>query len=152
RAFGSPDGASAPPPVMYGAPGWEERAKQQVDQGIPLSVAVRGDKVRPLYEVLKAKVPESGKAQEYARAQVAGVDDAIILAGIGAVVMVLLGILAAFGLAVVAAVIKMAVDKGYNVNDSKFKFGEGDGTSRQDDEVTFNLSQPGSQAAFRPEA
>jgi hypothetical protein len=61
----------------------------------------------------------------------------VILVGI-----VVFGVLVALGLLTLGAIIKMALDKGYNIKDTKYKAGVGEGQLRQDHEIAFNIMRP----------
>jgi len=140
KIFASPDGSTSGGKITFDSAGWMEKAKDQITQGVPLKLAVKGDKAKDIYNAMQ-------KHQD-AKTKPAGLDDAsvamepititiVILVGV-----VIFGILVALGLLTLGAIIKMALDKGYNVKDTKYKAGLGEGQLKQDHEIAFNLTRP----------
>jgi N-acetylmuramoyl-L-alanine amidase len=140
KAYASPDGKSAArEKIVFDAPGWMEKAKDQIRQGLPLSLAVKGEKAKQIYEALQkhqANLPAK---------QAGGISIAMEPVTITVVVLVgivIFGILVALGLLTLGAIIKLALDKGYDVKDTKYKAGVGEGELRQDHEIAFNITRP----------
>lgn len=140
KIFASPDGSTSGAKITFDSAGWMEKAKDQITQGVPLKLAVKGEKAKEIYNAMQ-------KHQD-AKTKPAGLDDAsvamepititvVILVGV-----VIFGILVALGLLTLGAIIKMALDKGYNVKDTKYKAGLGEGQLKQDHEIAFNLTRP----------
>jgi N-acetylmuramoyl-L-alanine amidase len=140
KIYASPDGSSSGGKIMFDSAGWMEKAKDQITQGVPLKLGVKGEKAKQIYEAMQ-------KHQD-AQTKPAGLDDVsvamepititvVILVGI-----VIFGILVVLGMLTLGAIIKMALDKGYNVKDTKYKAGVGEGQLRQDHEIAFNLMRP----------
>jgi N-acetylmuramoyl-L-alanine amidase len=143
KAYASPDGSSEAPTVVYDSKGWTEQARNQLQQGQGVNFAVRGEKAKLLYEALKKREANAQGAEAVARPLIAGVDDAIIIGGIVAVVIAaIIAACIALGMLTLGAILKMAMDKGYDVKDTKYKAAAGEGEKRQEHELAFNLFKP----------
>lgn len=140
KAYASPDGKSAASEkIVFDSPGWMEKAKDQLKQGLPMSLAVKGEKAKQIYEAIQKH--QAGNQSK----QAGGISIAMEPITITVVVLVgivIFGILVALGLLTLGAIIKMALDKGYNVKDTKYKAGVGEGQLRQDHEIAFNITKP----------
>jgi hypothetical protein len=99
---------------------------------------VQGEPALQLHSALE-KMSQSRSEPLASRGFVAGVDDAIVLAVIGAVVLV---VIAGMGMFVLYSIIQTAMDKGYDIRDTRFRIGGGEGPLRQDHELVFNLRPP----------
>jgi len=136
RAIASPNGQSGATLIEEGPPGVEDRMKLLLDQDVPISVLVRGPRARMLYEAIRQKQQEQ-KGEQRA---VAMVEPITIVAGI-AIVMVIAAVIM-LGFMVLYAVLTDAMSKGYDVKDTKYKAAAGEGESRQEHKLVFNLTQP----------
>jgi N-acetylmuramoyl-L-alanine amidase len=136
HVFASPDGRSRPVKVVYNSPGWLDRVRDQVHQGTPISMVVRGRKAKLLYDAIRHAQPGSGE-QSMPTTLVAGEEVAVVLglALLAAVVLVI-------GMASLGVILKEALEKGYDVKDTGYKAAVGEGASRQEHEMVFNLTRP----------
>jgi len=139
RAYASTTGNPSPVKVVYDSTGWLEQCRDHLRQGVPLGIAVEGAAADQLHAALE-KTAREHPEQLSARPFVAGVDDAIILAVIGAIVLV---VIAGMGFFVLYNIIQSAMEKGYEIRDTSFKVGGGEGPTRVDSEIVFNLIPPG---------
>ncbi|MBC7898742.1 MAG: N-acetylmuramoyl-L-alanine amidase [Saprospiraceae bacterium] len=144
KAYASPDGkSSAVEKIVFDKAGWMEKAKDQVSQGQALQLAVKGEKAKQIYEAIQKHQASQGKnAQQSSYGDIAIAMEPITITVVVLVGIVIFGILVALGLLTLGAIIKMALDKGYNIKDTKFKAGVGEGQLRQDHEIAFNLTKP----------
>jgi len=142
RAYASPDGRAAPATIVLDEPNWLERAQDQVGQGVPLNVAIRGQKAKVLYDALVQHQNQS-EAQGVSRAFFAGVDDAVIIAIAGVAIVVVLSIVVVTGMVTFGLLLKEAMDKGYDITDTRYTVATGEGESRQEHEMVFNLTRKG---------
>lgn len=149
RAFASPDGAGSARPILYDSPGWMERAKDQLAQGQGVNVALRGERARQVYQALSRH--ESARVQPVARGRGNGLSAAQDMGVVsGPTVVLVLGIAAAvvaviligLGMLTFGALLKFAMDKGYDIKDTKYKAAAGQGEGRQEHELNFNLFKP----------
>ncbi|MEZ5426046.1 MAG: N-acetylmuramoyl-L-alanine amidase [Pyrinomonadaceae bacterium] len=148
KVYASPDGRTGEAErILFDSPGWLEKARDQISQGVPLSLAVKGEKAKQIFEAIqKYQSLHSGKQTgDVAVAMEPVTITVVILVGI-----VIFGILVALGLITLGTIIKMALDKGYNVKDTKFKAAVGEGQLKQEHEIAFNLTRPEKNAATSP--
>lgn len=143
-AYASPDGkSSAVEKIVFEKAGWMEKAKDQIAQENGLQLVVKGKKAKQIYEAMKKHQAKQGKnPQQMEFDDVATAMEPVTITVVILVGIVIFGILVALGLLTLGAIIKMALDKGYNVKDTKFKAGVGEGQLRQDHELAFNLTKP----------
>lgn len=135
KVYASPDGSGTPEKIYFDSSGWMEKSKDRILQGIPFELAVKGEKAKKIYEALRKKQSENARQSSYEDYSTAMFAPAIIIAGIIAAVI-------ALGFLTLGAIIKMALDKGYDVKDTKYKAGAGEGQSRQEHEIAFNITRP----------
>lgn len=142
KAYASRDGRSAATEkIVFDKAGWMENAKDQIAQGVPLQLAVKGDKAKLIYEAIQ-KYQASQKGNQASADGVAIAMEPITITVVILVGIVIFGILVALGLFTLGAIIKMALDKGYNVKDTKYKAAVGEGQTKQEHEIAFNISKP----------
>jgi hypothetical protein len=139
RAYASTTGTPSTTKVSYDSAGWLEQCRDQLKQGVPLGIAVKGQAAEQLHAALE-KAEREHPQQMSVRPFVAGVDDAVILAVVGAVVLV---VIAGMGFLLLYNIIQSAMEKGYDIRDTSFKVGGGEGPTRVDSEIVFNLIPPG---------
>lgn len=137
RAYASPGGDGDAPPVVFDSPGWVERATDQVTQGLPVELTVRGEKARLLHGALRRQ------RQPEARQQSGGTDIPVASFEVATVIIIVAVIAAviALGMLTFGALLKMAMEKGYDVKDTKYKAAGGEGATRQEHEMVFNLTK-----------
>ncbi len=141
NVYASPDGKSFGDKVVFNSSGWMEKAKDQISQGVPLRLAVKGEKAKQIYDAMQTHQAQK-QAQQAGNGGVAIAMEPITITVVILVGIVIFGILVALGLIMLGTVIKMALDKGYDVKDTKYKAGVGEGQLRQDHEIAFNITKP----------
>jgi hypothetical protein len=117
-----------------------EKAKDQISQGVPVQMAVKGDKAKMIYEAMLKH--QTQQAKQAGAGGIAIALEPITIITVALVGIVIFGILVALGLLTLGAIIKMALDKGYDIKDTKYKAGVGGGQLRQDHEIAFNIAKP----------
>lgn len=140
RVHASQDGRPPAVLVSVGEPAIERRLRALVEQDAPVDLAVTG----PMAEAFHQQILErGGQVVPLARSMDGGV-----VSGPTAAVIVSLAVIAAIcvalGLAVLAGVVIFAISKGYNIDNAGYKVGVGEGASRQEHQMVFNIRQPGS--------
>ncbi len=140
--YASPDGNAAPATIALDEPNWLERAQDQVGQGVPLNVAVRGQKAKVLYDALQERVDRSD-VQEFSTVLDFGLTPATIAVIAGVAIVVVVSIVVVIGMVTFAILLKEAMDKGYDITDTRYTVVTGEGASRQEHEMVFNLTRPG---------
>jgi N-acetylmuramoyl-L-alanine amidase len=130
--YASPDGSAAPEPVSVDGPGWQARAKDQIQQGIPLSLAVHGENARRIYSAMRQR-----QAQE--REPVVEAQEPITIFTVVLVLGVIAAIVIALGMLVFGALLYNAMEKGYDVKDTQYSAAAGSGETRQEHTLLFNL-------------
>ena len=68
--------------------------------------------------------------------------EAIIIAITTISIVVILAAVVVIGFMTLYAVLKQAMDQGYDVKDTKYKAAVGEGDTRQEHEMQFNLTKP----------
>ncbi len=132
---------AAPTTIALDKPNWLERAQDQVGQGVPLNVAIQGQKAKVLYDAL-AQHQNQSEAQGISRGFIVGggVGETAIIAGV--VIAVVLAVVVVIGMVTFAFLIKEAMDKGYDITDTRYTVVTGEGETRQEHEMVFNLTRP----------
>lgn len=140
RVHATADGR--PPPVLMQMtePGAERRFRNLVEQDVPVDLAVSG----PLVQVFHDQILQrGGEIMPLARTSDAGV-----ISGPTAAVIISLAVIAAIcvliGMAAFAAVIFFAISQGYNIDNAGYTVATGQGDSRQEHQMLFEIRQPGS--------
>jgi hypothetical protein len=134
KVFASPDGRSSPVPIVEGQSGWTEQFRDKMQQQLPIALKVRG----PQAQVLQAAMAQKGVSFDAVAPSRAMIAPAIII-------VVVIGIVIALGMLVFGAILKEAMEKGYDVKDTKYKAAAGSGPTRQEHEMVFNLHAPQAQ-------
>lgn len=138
-AYASPQGRPPPVLVPIGEPGVEHRLRRLVEQDAPVDLAVTGQLAQAFHDQILAR---GGRILPLASPMDGGV-----ISGPTAVVIIGLAVIAAIcialGMAVIAAVIFFAISKGYNIDNAGYKVAVGEGNSRQEHQMVFNIRQPG---------
>ena len=132
RAFVSCDGRSRPVRVLNEAPGYDNRARALISQDVPVEFIVRGDKARLLNDAIQRLKTEQGQAP--AQSQEVITTAVVITLIIAAVVVI--------GMVVLYVILHEAMERGYDVEDTKYKAAVGSGETRQEHELAFNLTKP----------
>lgn len=144
RVYASPDGR--PPQVLapMNEPGSHKRVRALFEQDAPVGVIAEGPLAKAFHDQIVARggqvVPDApgsvSQSLGLARSFDGGATIIITLAVIAAICVVI-------GLAVFAAVMFYAMDKGYDIEDAGYKTAVGEGASRQEHEMVFNIQKPG---------
>lgn len=131
--------AEARPPAMLlvdGSTGFAQRSKALIRQDAPITVEVRGMKA----DALKIAVERAAAPGAPSRAMFEPVTIAIV--ALGAIGIAALGaILIALGLFVFYSLVQQAMQKEYDIQDTGFKAGMGEGESRTEQAMVFNLKK-----------
>ncbi|MEQ9258371.1 MAG: hypothetical protein RIG84_04665 [Roseovarius sp.] len=146
RVYASPDGTPPPVTTHITEPGSHTRMRRLIDQDAPVDVAVSG----PLVETFRNQVvARGGRIEEFATGQahmpglarpfLTGVEVAAIVA---VSIALIAATCVALGFATFGAVLLIAMQKGYDIEDAGYKVAVGEGESRQEHEMVFNLRQP----------
>lgn len=139
KAYASPDGKAPPISVGIAEPGSEKRMQLLVKQNAPIDLAIRG----ALAEKFRDKIVEKGGEITPLSTSMDGglvsVPTATIIIGLAAVAAICILV----GMVTFATVLIVAMQKGYNIDDAGYKVAVGQGKSRQEHEMVFNIRQPG---------
>lgn len=133
RVFASPDGSTEPATIIYDSPHWIQRAQDQIDQGVPVNLKVKGVKAKLIHEAIQRR--QGIQTQGVARALIEPVTMTIAIVVIIAIVVVI-------GMMLFAGLMRTAMDKGYDINDTRYSTDVGEGQHRQKHEMVFNLKRP----------
>jgi hypothetical protein len=134
----SAGGLSPSVPVEHGTPGFEDRMKLLLAQDVPVDLVFRGETAERLNGAIEKLKRERGAGEE-ARTQ------EFITAGV--VITLIIAAAVVIGLIAVVGLFQMAMEKGYDIRNSKFKAAAGEGPSRIEQELELNLSPPPSGLA-----
>ena len=132
RAYVSRDGRSRPVRVLNESPGYDNRARALIRQDVPVEFIVRGDNARLLNDAIQRLRTEQGQAP--AQSQEVITTAVVITLIIAAVVVI--------GMVVLYVILHEAMERGYDVEDTKYKAAVGSGETRQEHELAFNLTKP----------
>lgn len=132
RAYASRDGRSRPVRVLNESPGYENRTRMLIRQDVPVEYIVRGNKAQLLNDAIQRLKIEQG--QTPAQSQELITTAVVITLIIAAVVVV--------GMVVLYVILHEAMERGYDIEDTKYKAAVGSGESRQEHELAFNLTKP----------
>jgi hypothetical protein len=133
RAFASPSGRAAPIRVRDSDPGFDDRSKLLIDQDADLQMLVKGARAKLLYGAVQKAQREKARTQP---------SEAKIIAITTISIVVILAAVVVIGFMTLYAVLKQAMDQGYDVKDTKYKAAVGEGETRQEHEMQFNLTKP----------
>lgn len=147
RAFASKDGSPAPARIVYGKPRLEQRTLSLIKQNVPLALTVRGEKAKQLYDAIKTVQKRDGKGAAESKAVYGEATEAITIITVTLVLGVLFAACVLVGMFVLYSIVMEAMKRGYDVRDTKFKSGFGEGATRTDHELVFNLSKQRPAAA-----
>jgi N-acetylmuramoyl-L-alanine amidase len=140
RAYASPDGRSNPTPIIEGQTGWTDKVRDQMQQGLPITLGVRG----PQAQALQAAVEQHPDARSVGNLT-RSMDGGVISGPVIIAIVVVIAIVIALGMITIGALLKQAMDQGYDVQDTRYKAAAGSGETRQEHEFLFNLRPPGSE-------
>jgi len=138
----SPDGRSAPVSVSVEEASAQARARLLVEQDVPFDAVLSG----PIAQTFKALLEKKAKEQggPVAQPQVAGADDAAVIAAVLAISLALIALTAiALGMLTFAALCYFAMQKGYNLEDTGYEVQTGQGDSKQVHKIRFKVRKPG---------
>lgn len=138
RVHATADGTPPPVTVILTEPASERRMRALIAQDCPVDLGVEGALVQVFHDQILSR---GGSIAALARPMDGG-----IISGPTAVVVISLAVIAAIcvlvGFAAFAAVVIIAINKGYNVDNAGYKVAVGEGTSRQEHQMLFNLRKP----------
>ncbi|MCL6285093.1 hypothetical protein M3P21_16305 [Ruegeria sp. 2012CJ41-6] len=142
RVHASPDGT--PPPVVtpLTEPGSHNRMRALIEQDAAVDLAIDG----PVAETFRTQILERGGQFIGAETQshLARPFDGGLSAG--SIVLISLAVIAAVcvvvGFATFGAVLIIAMQKGYNIENAGYNVAVGEGASRQEHEMVFNIRKP----------
>ncbi len=137
RVYASPDGTPPAVTAPITEPGAEHRLRVLVEQDSPVDLAVTGPLVQAFHDQILAR---GGRIEPLAT------QSELAAGTVAAIVAVSLAVIAAtcivIGMATFAAVLFFAISRGYDVEDAGYKVVVGQGDSRQEHQMVFNLRQP----------
>ncbi|MBT8440052.1 MAG: N-acetylmuramoyl-L-alanine amidase, partial [Gammaproteobacteria bacterium] len=134
RAYVSLDGSSRTVRVLNESPGYDLRTKALIRQDVPVEYIVSGNKAKLLNDAIQKLKREQGQAPAPAQSQ-AVITTAVVIALIIAAVVVV-------GMIVLYVILHEAMERGYDIEDTKYKAEVGSGETRQEHELAFNLTKP----------
>lgn len=143
NVYASPDGT--PPPIItpITEPASHARMKLLVEQDAPVDVAIDG----PIAQRFKTEIENRGgqlvrpqSADGLASPLVTGVE---IAAFVGITLALIAATCVILGFATFGAVLLIAMQKGYNIDDAGYTTAVGEGDSRQEHKMVFNIRKPG---------
>jgi hypothetical protein len=142
RVHASPDGT--PPPVVtpLTEPGSHNRMRALIEQDAPVDLAIDG----PVAEAFRTQIIERGGQFIGAETQSRHAGPVSLALTGGEIVLIVIGVLAAIcivvGFATFGAVLIIAMQKGYNIENAGYNVAVGEGASRQEHEMVFNIRKP----------
>ncbi|MCB1369847.1 MAG: hypothetical protein KDJ83_03070, partial [Rhodobacteraceae bacterium] len=139
RVYASPEGRPPPVRVSVTDPGSDKRMRALFEQDGPVDLAISGPLAEQFHDQVLAR---GGEIAPLARPSVTGVDDATVIAIVAVSIAVIAATCIALGLATFGAVLFFAMSKGYNIDDAGYKVAVGEGETRQEHEMVFNIRQP----------
>jgi hypothetical protein len=131
RAYASADGSSAPVRVEEAAVGADDRLKLLIEQDVPVQLVVKGNRARMLYEAIQRAQNQQPKSQQ--------AEAITIVAGLAIVVVIAAVVM--LGFMMLYAILTQALNKGYDIEDTRYKAAGGEGASKQEHELLFNLKK-----------
>lgn len=132
RVWASTDGTSQPVMVDHDETGFEIRSKLLLAQSVPVNARVVGQKAAMLNNAIEAQ-----------RGSAAAQTQELITAAV--IIVLILAAVVVVGMIVLYAVLHKAMEDGYDVEDTKYKAAVGEGETRQEHEMVFNLRKPTGQ-------
>ena len=139
RVYASPDGTPPAVTAPVNEPGSNKRLENLIAQNAPVDLAIQG----PIAEQFKRQILDRGgqiigrSDDQYARALVDPTTTSIIVA-----IAVVAAVCIVLGFVVFGAVLFMAMEKGYNIDDAGYKVAVGEGQSRQEHQMVFKIRKP----------
>jgi hypothetical protein len=133
RALASPSGRAAPIRVRESDPGFDDRSKLLVDQDADLQMLVKGARAKMLYDAVQKAQRDKPRTQP---------SEPIIIAVTTISIVAIIAAVVVIGFMTLYAILKQAMDQGYDVRDTKYKAAAGEGETRQEHEMQFNLTKP----------
>lgn len=137
RAFASPDGRSRPSRIMKDQAGWTDQVRDRMQQGLPISLGLEGPQALALQTAV-SQHPDARPTGTAPRSLDFGVISGPVVIAIVAIIAIVIGL----GMMVVGALLKQAMDQGYDVHDTRYTAKTGSGETRQEHQFWFNLRPP----------
>ncbi|MDP5217008.1 hypothetical protein Q5Y75_07250 [Ruegeria sp. 2205SS24-7] len=141
RVHASADGTPPPVTTPLTEPNSHTRMRTLIEQDAPVDLAIDG----PITEAFRTQIIERGgqfigaESQSHLARPLEGLTA-------GSIVLIVLGVLAAIcivlGFATFGAVLIVAMQKGYNIENAGYKVAVGEGAGRQEHEMVFNIRKP----------
>ncbi|MGZ9098165.1 MAG: hypothetical protein ACXW3O_00550 [Brevundimonas sp.] len=138
KVYANADGRPPAVTVVDGSTGFAQRSRALIRQDAPVTVEVRGPLADGLRLALERAAPDAAPARA-SEAITIGV--IAIVAGIG--IAALGAVLIAVGLFVFYNLVQEAMRRDYDVEDTGFRAAVGEGTSRTEQAMVFNLKRRG---------
>lgn len=136
RLYASPDGTPGVPESMtVGDPGYETWIREQISQDAPAQIKIKGEDAKRVHELLQQRMAETEPAPGSPPVGRQLVATIVIIAIIAAIVIVI-------GMAVLAVILYEAMERDYDIEDTKYKAAVGSGETKQEHELAFNLTKP----------
>lgn len=135
RVYASPDGT--PPPVITPLiePGSHNRMRTLIEQDAPVDMTIDG----PLANTFKTQILDRGGSLLNIKPDSdGGVSAGTVVVIIAVVAAICIGV----GFATFGAVLIIAMQKGYNIDDAGYKVVVGEGSTRQEHNMVFNIRKP----------
>jgi len=145
KIYASPDGVASPVTVSITEPGANTRMRALMEQDSPVDLAIEGSLVQVFYDQIIARGGEIDPipTSDQDGGILAKTAAAITAGGAAVLIAMIVATCVAIGFATFAAVLIFAIAKGYNIDNAGYKVAVGQGKSRQEHQMVFNIRQPG---------
>ena len=140
--YASTDGRPSTARIVLDQEHWLSQAKDQVAQGVPIDVVIQGPKAKLLYEAIRERQADTGQGTMTEAFYAPGTETAVIVAITSISIALVLSLVVVIGMVTFALLLRDAMEKGYDIADTKYTVKTGEGESRQEHEMVFNLSRP----------
>mgnify|MGYP000359391725 CR=1 FL=1 len=125
------------PPVVsmpINTSGSPDRLRTLVEQGVPVDLTVDGPLAQAFHQHIVSRVGSHSASVRTLEAISAGT--------IAVVIAIVIAVCVALGLAAFASVLIYAMSQGYDIEDAGYQVAVGEGASRQEHRMTFQLRPP----------
>ncbi len=139
RVYASSDGSAPPITVSLTEPGVNARMRSLFEQDSAVDLALTGPLVQTFYDQILAR---GGEISPDAGSDLDGGATAGTAGTIAVTIAIILAICVAIGFVTFAAVLVFAMAKGYNIDNAGYKVAVGEGASRQEHQMVFNIRKP----------
>lgn len=136
KVYASPDGTPPPITVSLTEPGVNTRMRALFEQDSPVDLAIEGTLVQVFYDQIVARGGDIDPLPT------TDTDGGLSAGTIAITITVIAAVCIAIGLATFAAVLIFAIAKGYNIDNAGYKVAVGEGSTRQEHQMVFNIRQP----------